>query len=231
MSKENQMIPSLSTMLFSRTEDVLVDYAEITLDSVIDNEVLKEIPIVKTVCSMSKMIITIRDRQFLRNTIIFLKKFQEGKLTQEEIDAHVKKFYTNPRQREKEMECIMLYLDNYRDKIKAQILANIYLSYIKEEMNWLVFLVYTEFLDRICTTDLPILQDLSVKSNYGTSDSCYPYSLKRLDAVGLIDYFNGMKMAQKNQDGSFIARINLEGRNFVKIGLEGVDLSDLIIDE
>ena len=54
----SQLVPSFKDTLFSTTHEIVADYAEIGLDALLDNEVLKEIPVVKTLSSIVKSVIT-----------------------------------------------------------------------------------------------------------------------------------------------------------------------------
>ncbi len=71
----------------------------------------------------------------------------------------------------------------------------IYASYIEfDELDWNEFQFLSEVIDRLFVSDLETLIDLISKIKYKTDDNIEFISLKRLDARGLVDFFNGMKV-------------------------------------
>ena len=217
---------SLAKTIFEENIDIIQEYAEITIDSVLNESLLREIPLVGTAVGIGKVVISIRDRNFLKNTIIFMKKLSENSIDRDVLQKHVKLFEKNENRRKRELECIALYLDNYVDCTKSKLLANIYTSLIKEEIDWEDFKVCTEILDSIKVTDLATLRDIYEKKKYLEGDNYYPLSLKRLDGIGVVQYFNEIRVTQGKDRKSIKASISPAGEAFVDIAMSNIDITE-----
>ena len=51
----SELVPALKDTLFSPTYEIAAEYAEIGIDALLDNEVLKGIPVVSTLSSICKI--------------------------------------------------------------------------------------------------------------------------------------------------------------------------------
>ena len=51
----SELVPALKDTLFSPTYEIVAEYAEIGIDALLDNEVLKGIPVVSTLSSICKI--------------------------------------------------------------------------------------------------------------------------------------------------------------------------------
>lgn len=68
--------------LVTTSIDLGIDYCEIGLDELIDNDVIREIPFVKSIAAIFKMGRTYYQRRLLKNIILFLQEFHNGDISQ-----------------------------------------------------------------------------------------------------------------------------------------------------
>lgn len=189
--------------------------------------ILKEIPLVSTALGVGKAALSIRDKIFVRNTVVFLKKIKENAIDEEHIQKHLESFEKNPHKREKELEIVIGYCDQYNDRVKSKLLANIYTCFIKEEIDWGDFKACTEVLEDIKITDIPTLQEIYDKEEYVEGDNYYPMSLKRLNGVGLVQYFDEMVVMKPGENKKKIkAAISPSGKAFVEIAMRGIVITE-----
>lgn len=103
---------------------------------------------------------------------------------------------------------------------KSIIMSNMYLKYLDEktDFDWEDFGILTDILERFSIYDCPTLLEVYDKGFIGIEDEFNKLGFSRLNSLGLIDYFGGMRMSLQSGE-NFIARINPLGQFFVENGL------------
>lgn len=138
---ENQIVNSIGNTIIDNNSDLLVDIGELGIDFVFDDSPLKEIPVVKTIYSIAKTGIAIRDRHLLNKTLIFINKLNSNNLSSEEYNEYKSKLKEKDKNIYKELEHIVIILDKLVEKEKAVILANLYTAYLLiDNRAWIAFL-------------------------------------------------------------------------------------------
>ena len=99
----SELVPALKDTLFSPTCEIIAEYAEIGIDALLDNEVLKGIPVVGTLSSLCKVGYNLHERNLIRQTLAFITEFNSGSISQEKLDEHREKLEANPKEAEKEL--------------------------------------------------------------------------------------------------------------------------------
>lgn len=100
---------------------ILQEYAELGIDRIIDDGLLKDVPIVGTLTGMFKTIGSIRDRQYLKKLISFLKHVDETTLEQRESFIR-----ENCQDAKKFEEAILLMLEIADRYEKASLMGKIF---------------------------------------------------------------------------------------------------------
>ena len=84
------LITSLRETVFGdEVKDVAIDFGEVGIDGIMDEGVLREVPILKTIISVYHIGNRIRERKLLRNTIAFINAFNEGEISREEVEKYL----------------------------------------------------------------------------------------------------------------------------------------------
>ena len=76
------IIENFEKSIFDDSKDIIGDYLEIGIDSIIDNGILKEIPIVKTIVGVLKVGKNVHDRNLLKQTLVFINEFNRNEIRQ-----------------------------------------------------------------------------------------------------------------------------------------------------
>lgn len=134
-----------------QTTDILADLGEIVLDSVLEG-ILKELPFFNTAIKLSRLSKTINDRIFLLKVQKFLLHL--NKITPEEKQLFLDKLDNNFDQKSKVGECLLLILNRLDDLDKAQMLAVLFLKFIKEKINLETFRRLASAIDIAFVEDL-----------------------------------------------------------------------------
>ena len=77
-----ELVPAMRKTIFNSAADVIGDYAEIGIDAVLESDALKAIPVVGTISAVCKVGYNLHERNLIKQTIEFLRGFNEKKLDQ-----------------------------------------------------------------------------------------------------------------------------------------------------
>lgn len=169
--EENKKIEnSIKEGLIKPGFDLGVDYAEIGLDSFLDNGAIKEIPLVKTVVGIVKGGIAIREIFLAKKLLTFLKAFHLGNLEQEKKEKFLKKLNTDKKYKESVIEQITVLNDRFVSVEKSKILSNLFQAHINGKFDWKGFCQLAECLDDLHTRAFGVLE--------ATANSDDPFHLK-----------------------------------------------------
>lgn len=133
--------------------EVVSDYAEIALDSVLEDGLLKDFPIISTVVALFKVGSSVLDRHNLKKLYIFLNEINKGIATEEKRENYKEKFKANDKFRNSEIEYLLVLINRYISYDKPQMLAKLYMAYLDEVIMWEEFAMYSEIIDRFLLLD------------------------------------------------------------------------------
>ena len=141
----------------SLTEDAIScigDYTEIGLDAVMDDGILKDIPIVSTAVAIYKIGSSIKERHNLKKLLVFIKELNNGIVDEKKRKEYQQKFKSNKKFRNQEIEYLLILIDRYISYDKPQMLAKLYLAYLDSGIKWDEFTQYAEVIDRLLPGDI-----------------------------------------------------------------------------
>jgi hypothetical protein len=189
---ETNLIPSMKETLFnpavSNMGDILIDIAELGLDSILDNNMLRDIPVLGTIVALCNTGTNLRERNLIRQTAIFITSFNNRSIDSIKLNTYRKKLEENPKKMEKELGRVILLLDRTLEEKQAQNLGNFYSSYVKGAISWEKFVELTEVNERIFVADIDELKSIgncSISQSEEISDARM-YQIQRLESLGLV---------------------------------------------
>lgn len=143
-SLESSIVDSIAS---SHIQNVVGDISEVVVDSLLQDGVLRDIPIISTIVGIKNTWFAIRDHNFLKKVMHFLWKIEDIPIAKRE--KFVEQLNNNPKEKQKTGENLILILDRLDDMRKAEILGCIFKRYINSEIDQnMLRLLYTA-LDRI----------------------------------------------------------------------------------
>lgn len=183
----DELVPVFEDSLFGTSiADVGVEFAELGIDSILSDGVLKDIPIVGTIVGVGKLVYNVHDRNLLRQTLTFINEFNKGLVSNEKKEKHRKKLQENPKKLEEELGRVLILLDRNIDTIKSTFEANFYAAYVEEKIKWEEFCELCDITDRLFIADIANLKD--AYENSGVKGSAVlSYKHDRLNSVGLLE--------------------------------------------
>ncbi len=185
--------------------EAALENAEALIDVLIDNEILKGIPVVGTAIKAIKGAGDIRDRLFAAKLSTFLKSLERvGPDLKEKIRQRVAE---NPDQSRKVGETVLLLIDRLADLDKADIIAKVFIAYAFGHLKSNDFHRIVQAVDQAFVSDLNILHRSHNLSKKGPSQenflqALYPSGLtkivggKTFDTAGEI-YFEVSKLGNQ----------------------------------
>ncbi|KOY87380.1 hypothetical protein AD998_15615 [bacterium 336/3] len=127
----------LKTLKTSDLKDVTKDITESGIDLLIKNEILKEIPIIKSIVGVFKLGISIKDMFFLKKLLRFLNEINDTTL--EERANIINKIEQNPQYTHNLGENLILLIDKLDDLDKANIIGKLFKSVLEQRIDIITF--------------------------------------------------------------------------------------------
>lgn len=219
----DKLVDDFEKSLFNSSKDVISDYLEIGIDSLMNEGILKEIPIVNTIVGVLKIGKNVHDRNLLKQTLTFINEFNNNKISRDKLEQYKITIESNPKRSEEELGRILLLLNNFIDKEKSIMLAKIFKAYIEKIINWNEFCEYPEIINRLFIQDINLLNMIYDGRVTDTTNRGDLYRVERLNSLGIIGIsfkstrittINGVQ--QENRQDSYLS-MNSNGRKFMNI--------------
>lgn len=216
-SLENKLIAPMIGHLTDNGIDLAQDYTEIALDTFLQPGLLKDLPLIGTALKLGQSVLTVKNLIMAKNYYIFISELRKDKKTDEKLQKHIFELEKNPDKLQKELEMLLIYIEQYKEQKKAQYMANIYRCYLDDSVrgiDWETATDFFEILDRILLRDICDLEKMRTEG--ATKEIFLDHSgLLRLSALGLLQYFNGQEKECGNNKKS-LARITGQGKLFYR---------------
>lgn len=218
----DELIENFEKSLFDDSKDIIGDYFEIGIDSIIDEGILKEIPIVKTIVGVLKVGKNVHDRNLLKQTLVFINEFNRNEIRQDKIEEYKKRIENDPKKCEDELGRIILLLNNFIDREKSIMLSKVFKDYVGQLLNWNEFCEYSEIINRLFIQDFSFLQEVYLGRISDTTNRSDIYKVERLNSLGIIGMtfksstISTINGVMSNRQDSYLT-MNNNGKKFMNI--------------
>jgi len=153
-----ELVVSLENSLSSDICDTVGDLAEVGLDAVMDDGILKDIPILSTVVGLYRIGHTIRERHEIKQLALFVAELNRGCTDESKRKQLLEKLNSDTRKSKQEIEYILVVLDSYLEYEKPEMLAKLYMAYLEQRIDWTQFSMYAAILRTLLPQDVENLQ-------------------------------------------------------------------------
>lgn len=183
----DKLIGDFVLSLVQAEKDLIVDYAELGIDTILDNDVLKSIPFVRTALGGAKIGQLIYERNLCLQTVIFIKELNSGIIDKKKLEKHKRILASNPQKANNELGRVMILLNRNIEAAKSKLYARVYANYINQNINWDELCELFEIIEKIFISDLNMIY-----LRFNNSDGLLKYNkeegyhLSRLESLGLI---------------------------------------------
>ena len=128
---------------------LLVDILDADLNLFIDNEFIKEVPIINSIYSIFKLTTTINNAIFMRKLCVFIRNLPNA--TEEEKEKFLKKY---KKDEEKFAGKLIEIIDQINDSTKCKYEAKIFEKYFYEVIDYDTFKKFSYALSKIDIDDI-----------------------------------------------------------------------------
>ena len=154
-----ELVVSLENSLSSDICDTVGDLVEVGLDAVMDDGILKDIPILSTVVGLYRIGHTIRERHEIKQLALFVAELNRGCTDESKRKQLLEKLNSDTRKSKQEIEYILVVLDNYLEYEKSQMRAKLYIAYLEGTITWAEFAEYASMVKQLIPGDLKLLEE------------------------------------------------------------------------
>jgi hypothetical protein len=169
---------SISSNLPTSFSDVVKDYAELGIDSVLDAGVLRDIPILKTLLSVRDIGVKMRHFLYERKVHAFLEGLREG-LNNDEMA--IEGFMKGEKERDRFAETAFVLIERYDDIHKPEVMGLLWAACAKGSVSYDQVARLCHLIDRVYWEDLLVL--LNFKDGVHASGEL---AVESLCSVGLV---------------------------------------------
>lgn len=157
----NNKIKKLSKEMFKPGLNLSKDYAEIGLDKVLNDDLLKEIPFIKTLVAIKKTGVAIKELFFIKKFLVFQSEFESNAVDEKILIKFRNDFEQDEKFRNKITEQIIVKIEELDSIKKAKILAYLFGAYLKKDVDWKRFVSLASCLKSLQEVTFDYLKILS----------------------------------------------------------------------
>ena len=188
MSELNKLSDSLEhTLKDSDLQNVTISLAEVFADSLMENGIAKDIPIIGTVIGLGKTAIGIKESLFLKKVIYFISELKNIRASKRH--EMIEKIDQSGKFRIKIGEKLLYIIDKCDDYEKSQVIARLFSAFLLGTINYDEFLRAAYIIDQLMIDDLKwfIENGWENEEHWKYSDHWnYEHGYLKIDEVGNI---------------------------------------------
>ena len=141
----------VDTLASSDLSGVLEDQAEVIVDRILKDGLLKDIPIISTITGAVKTLIAVRDYLL----VFKLVKFLQGINITEEERAHFEKTIGDDAEYRRTVgQNLLMLIDSLDDVTKADMVAKLFKAFLRDDITYGEFLRFASVVERAFIGDL-----------------------------------------------------------------------------
>ncbi|MBU1755218.1 hypothetical protein KKH81_02985 [Patescibacteria group bacterium] len=140
-----------STLKDANLEGIAIDISEVGIDLLLDDRVLKDVPIVGTLVGLAKFGANVRDRLFLKKVLTFLLQIKD--VTAEERKKMVDDIDGSKKYRVKVGEKLLYVIDACNDYEISELVGTLFKAYLEGKITYDNFLKASAVLQKMGMDD------------------------------------------------------------------------------
>lgn len=188
MSELNKLSDSLEhTLKNSDLQNVTISLAEVFTDSLMENGIAKDIPIIGTVIGLGKTAVGVKESLFLKKVIYFISELSNIEASKRH--EMIEKIDRSGKFRIKVGEKLLYIIDKCDDHEKSQVIARLFSAFLLGTINYDEFLRAAVIIDQLMIDDLKwfIESGWENEDDWDYSDHWnYEHGYLKIDEVGNI---------------------------------------------
>ena len=181
----DKIVPAFEASLLEPVFSTTLELGEVGIDSLLDDGIFKDIPIVSLVMGVGKTAQNIQERNLLHQTLNFIKSFNEKSIDEKKLKKYKEKIDKSSKIAEKELGRVLIILNSNVEVKKSQLLGKVFRAYVDEIIDWNQFCDLSEAISRLFISDIKLISDIW-QHKINDSNQCMNYQIDRLVSIGFI---------------------------------------------
>lgn len=140
------------TLKDSDLQNVTTELAETFSDALLNDGLLRDIPIIGTITGLTKAAINLKDRLLIKKLIYFISELKD--IETEKRNRLISTIDNSENQRIKVGEKLLYIIDKCDDHITAKYIAILFSAFLKEEITYSQFLRCSAIIQKLLFQDL-----------------------------------------------------------------------------
>ena len=141
-----------STLKDANLNGIAIDFTELTIDSILNDGLIKEVPIIGTLVNLSKMGANIHDKLFLKKILSFLNGLKD--ISAEDRNKIIKEIDDSKKYRVRVGEKILYIIDSCNDFENSERVSIIFRAFVEGKISYDDFLRTANVIQKITNYDL-----------------------------------------------------------------------------
>jgi uncharacterized ubiquitin-like protein YukD len=140
-----------TTIKDTNLKDISVDISEVLVDNLLEDGILKDIPIIGTILKLGKFSLNIKDHLFIKKIIYFISELKE--ISPKKRNQIISKIDNSSEFRIKIGEKLLYIIDKCEDHIECEYIAKFFKAFLNEKLTYSEFLRCSSILQNIFIED------------------------------------------------------------------------------
>jgi hypothetical protein len=191
--------------------DVVQDYAQAAVEVIVSDDVLRHIPIVRTITAMGAAVVSVRDEVFIRKLEMFLTALQE--VPAEERREMVRRLEADPNYGRKVGEHLIELLDRVDSRRKPLMIARVFGAFAEQTITDTELHRLLNAIERIPTSEIDAVRRfVNTPTTAAAAQQVDEESLNAIATAGLVKTQSGFGglVYQPNRTCSVFLDLNLD---------------------
>lgn len=154
----------LGKSIVNKGTDIGVDLSEVFLDSIMEDGILKDIPIVSTISTMYKAGKSISEYIFVKKILNFINEYNKAIIDSDKLEQLKSKFESDEKYKKEVLETLILIIDRLDNEWKSTILACLFIEYINGQYSWEEFQDLSRIVEQLFLSDIKVIRNLIEKN-------------------------------------------------------------------
>jgi hypothetical protein len=126
-------------------KDILSEMGEITIDSIVDNDAINQIPIIGTLRSVYKIANSVSDYLFIQKLLKFFNEL--GQISEEQKEKMKSRIQSDVEYQDKVGDHLLEVISKIDDSGKPKLIAKLFRAYIDEKIDLQKFFKYSQIIN------------------------------------------------------------------------------------
>lgn len=142
----------LNSVTSEKLSEIAVDGAELAIDSILHEGLLKDIPIVGTIYKIGRASIGVREAIFTKKVLKFLQELKDIPLAERE--EFLRKLEENAKYSNRVGEKLLVLIERLDDIDKSSVIGRLFKAAVAEKIDYETFLKLSSIVDKAFLPDL-----------------------------------------------------------------------------